>query len=152
MFVFTMHMTSICEKKKFGRSAAYSCTTNVFIEFHHFVKKEWTQLQTKQLKQNIFTSMRIYGFSKTELSHSFVIKITTIVTRYPTFKKIKSPVTGKPLFRRKWTFLDKLDLSEAIKWPLFKSLSLQLWICPKFVNGFFSTLQVFSFAQKFHIS
>ena len=101
MFVFTMHMTSICEKKKFGRSAAYSCTTNVFIEFHHFVKKEWTELQTKQLKQNIFTSMRIYGFSKTELSHSFVIKITTIVTRYPTFKKIKSPVTGKPLFRRK---------------------------------------------------
>ena len=40
---------------------AYSCRTNVFIQFHHFVKKEQTQLKTKQLKQNIFKSIGIYG-------------------------------------------------------------------------------------------
>ena len=41
---------------------AYACRTNVFIEFHHFIKKEEAQLKTKQLKQNIFKSMGIYGF------------------------------------------------------------------------------------------
>ena len=47
--------------KKFGRSTAYSCRTNVFIEFHFFMKKNKTQLKTKQLKQNIFKSVGIYG-------------------------------------------------------------------------------------------
>ena len=47
----------------FGRSTAYSCRTDSFIEFHHFMKKEKTQLKTKQRKQNIFKSMGIYGFS-----------------------------------------------------------------------------------------
>ena len=27
-------------RKNFGRSTAHSCRTNVFIEFHHFMKKE----------------------------------------------------------------------------------------------------------------
>ena len=57
-------MALICEKKKFG---TYSCLTNVFIELDHFMKKEWKQLKTKQLKQNIFKSMGIYGFSKTDI-------------------------------------------------------------------------------------
>ena len=39
-----------------------SCRTNFFIEFHHFMRKEWTQLKTKQLKQNIFKS--VIGFCK----------------------------------------------------------------------------------------
>ena len=39
---------------------------NFFIESRHFMKKEKTQLKTKQLKQNIFKSMGIYcmGFRK----------------------------------------------------------------------------------------
>ena len=28
------------------------------------MKKEWIQLKTKQLKQNIFKSMGVYGFSQ----------------------------------------------------------------------------------------
>ena len=35
--IFTMHMMSIRDKKKL---------TNDFIEFHQFIKKEWTQLKT----------------------------------------------------------------------------------------------------------
>ena len=34
-----------------------------FIEFHHFIKKEQTQLKTKQLEQNIFQSVGTYEFS-----------------------------------------------------------------------------------------
>ena len=33
---------NLSEKKMFGISAGYSCRTNVFIEFHHLKKKEWT--------------------------------------------------------------------------------------------------------------
>ena len=33
-------INSISEKKKFGRGTAYSCKTNVLIEFHYFMKKE----------------------------------------------------------------------------------------------------------------
>ena len=35
--IFMTYMTSVCEKKKFGRSTAYSCRTNVFLNF--FEKK-----------------------------------------------------------------------------------------------------------------
>ena len=41
-------------QKKFSRSTAFSCRVNAFMEFHHFMKKEYTQLKTKQLEQNIF--------------------------------------------------------------------------------------------------
>ena len=37
----------------------------------------------------------------------------------------ENAITLKPLFRTKSTFLSKLDLSEAITWQLFKSLSLR---------------------------
>ena len=40
--------------------------------------------------------------------------------------KIVKPRDDKLLFRRKWIFLSKLDLSEAINWQLFKYLSLRL--------------------------
>ena len=35
---FTMHMTWICEEKKFGKSMAYSFRANIFIEFSSFYK------------------------------------------------------------------------------------------------------------------
>ena len=40
--------------------------------------------------------------------------------------KIVKPPDDKLLFRRKWIFLGKLDLSEAINWQLFKYLSMRL--------------------------
>ena len=44
---------------------ACSCTTNLFIEFYHFMKKEQTQLKTKQLKQkNILNQWEFMGFHK----------------------------------------------------------------------------------------
>ena len=49
-------------RKKVRQKYCYSCRTNIFIEFHHFMKKEQKQLQIKQLKQNIFKSTGIYGF------------------------------------------------------------------------------------------
>ena len=55
------HMMSICEEKVWV-SMAYSCRTNVFIELPRFMKNELIQLKTKQIKQNIFKSMGIYGF------------------------------------------------------------------------------------------
>ena len=56
-------------EKNLDRSTAYSCRTNVFhqsfiIGFHQFMKKDKIQLKTKQLKQNIFKSMGVYGFSQ----------------------------------------------------------------------------------------
>ena len=36
---------------------------DMFIEMQYFLKKEYTQLQTKQLVHNIFKSMGIYWFS-----------------------------------------------------------------------------------------
>ena len=41
-----------------------------------------------------------------------------IITRYPTSKGIKNAITWKLLFRRKLTFLSKLDLSEAITFQI----------------------------------
>ena len=39
--------------------------TDIFIEFHHFMKKEWTQLKTKQSKQSIFLNQwESMGFCK----------------------------------------------------------------------------------------
>ena len=46
-------MTSIYEKKNLGRSAAYSCRANVLYDFIILRKKQWTQMKTKQLKQDI---------------------------------------------------------------------------------------------------
>ena len=60
-------MTSIYENKKFGKRTAYSCRANAFIEFYHFMKKELTHLKIKQHKQSIFKSVRIYGFSGTDI-------------------------------------------------------------------------------------
>ena len=38
--------------------------------------------------------------------------------RYPTSKGIKNAITWKSVFKRKSTFLSKIDLSEAITWLL----------------------------------
>ena len=44
---------------------ACSCTTNLFIEFYHFMKKEQVQLKTKQLKQKyILNQWESMGFHK----------------------------------------------------------------------------------------
>ena len=55
-------MTSICEKKSSAQvwliHAELMSLQNLIILW----KKEQTQLKTKQLKQNIFKSMEIYGF------------------------------------------------------------------------------------------
>ena len=37
------------------------------IEFYQFIKKGYTQLWAKQIKQNIFKSMGIYGMGFNEL-------------------------------------------------------------------------------------
>ena len=57
-------MMSVCDKKKFGRSTAYSCGTNVFLlsTISSFYEKRKGIVKTKQPKQNIFKSMKIYGF------------------------------------------------------------------------------------------
>ena len=41
-------------------------------------------------------------------------KFAIIIRRYSTFKRIKNYITWKPLFRRKSTYLSRLDLLEAI--------------------------------------
>ena len=56
------HMMSICEKNVWHKHNLFK-QKNFFIEFHHFMETKLTQLETKQLKQNIFKSMGIYGFS-----------------------------------------------------------------------------------------
>ena len=53
--VFTTHRRQSVRKKN-QRGTLYS------IERYRFMKKEYTQLWTKQIKQNIFKSMGIYGF------------------------------------------------------------------------------------------
>ena len=61
--VFTMYMASICEKKMIG------CTI-YSIEFYHFMKSEYTQMWTKQIKQNIFKLMGSIDFSGLSISKS----------------------------------------------------------------------------------
>ena len=51
-------------KKKIGRSTAYSCKTNIFIQFHRFKKKQSTQLNPKPVKQDILNQWGSKGFPK----------------------------------------------------------------------------------------
>ena len=46
-------MTLIYEKKNLGRSTAYSYRANVLYTFIILRKKQWAQMKTKQLKQDI---------------------------------------------------------------------------------------------------
>ena len=55
-----------------------------------------------------------FAMSQKKLSCSFLNKVYDNFTRSPTSEGIKSAITWKPLFRRKSTFLSKLDLSEAL--------------------------------------
>ena len=48
--IFDVYSVSLLHKN-FGKSTAYSCRTNILIWFHHFKKKQYTQLKTKQVKQ-----------------------------------------------------------------------------------------------------
>ena len=58
------YMMSIVEKK-LRIYMACSCTTNLFIEFYYFMKKEQVQLKTKQLKQkNTLNQWESMGFHK----------------------------------------------------------------------------------------
>ena len=57
-----MHMTSICEKKMSAEVQLIHAEEICLLNFIIFWKKDHTQLKTKQLKQNIFRSMEIYGF------------------------------------------------------------------------------------------
>ena len=41
-----MRMTLSVRKKKLVRSTAYSCRTNIFIEFHHVIKKKKKKIDT----------------------------------------------------------------------------------------------------------
>ena len=43
-----------------------------------------------------------------------ICKFATIVINYLASKRMKNAITWKQIFRRKLTFLSKLDLSEAI--------------------------------------
>ena len=65
--IFLLYFYEACNvnlwEKKFVRSTAYLCRTDVFIKCHHFVIKKQTEVKAKQFKLNIFKSMRIYGFS-----------------------------------------------------------------------------------------
>ena len=54
---------SSCEKKISAEVRLIHAEQMSFTEFRHFMKKEYTQLKTKQLKQSIFKSTGIYGFS-----------------------------------------------------------------------------------------
>ena len=45
---------------------------------------------------------------------ALICKFATIVINYPASKTMKNAITWKYIFRRKLTFLSKLDLSEAI--------------------------------------
>ena len=51
-------------------------------------------------------------YSKIQTNH-LQTKFAAIITWYPTFKRIKKSYSFKQLFRRKWTFLGELDLSEV---------------------------------------
>ena len=72
--------------------------------------------QIGKICQNISKSDIILWSPENNCCAHLQTKFTTIVTRYPTSKGIKSAITWKPLFRRKSIFLSKLDFSEAITW------------------------------------
>ena len=80
--------------------------------------------QWEKYSKNINPSDLILWYSKNNWRVHLYIKFTTIVTRYATSKRIKM-LTWKLFFRKKSTCLCKLDLSEAITWQLFKSMSLR---------------------------
>ena len=81
--------------------------------------------QSEKYSKNINPSNLILWYSKSNWRVHLYIKFTTIVTRYPTSKRTKM-LTWKLFFRKKSTCFCKLDLSEAITWQLFKSMSVRL--------------------------
>ena len=50
----------------------------------------------------------------------------TIVTRCLTSKRKENAIKWKPSFKRKWTFLSKVDLSETISWQFFCKINVNL--------------------------
>ena len=79
-----------------------------------------TIMKLKHQLKKIFWKYKLirqyFVMSQKYLSWSFVNKFHDL-TRYPTTKRTKYAVIWKPLFRRKWTFLNKLDLLEADNFP-----------------------------------
>ena len=67
-----------------------------------------------------------FVMSQKQLPCSFSNNVYDNYKKVSCSKGIKNAITWKPLFRRKSTVLGKLDLSEAITWQFFKSLSLRL--------------------------
>ena len=71
-------MVYICEKK-IQQSAAYSCRTNIFTyKFYRFKKKQYTELKTKQFKEDILNQWESMGFPKL-ISHVTISKMLTAV-------------------------------------------------------------------------
>ena len=72
-------MTLIYEEKNLGRSTAYSCQANVLYNFITLKKKQWTQMKTKQLKQDILNHQESTGVPrlnaqlKLELAYYFMV-------------------------------------------------------------------------------
>ena len=57
-------MTLIYEEKNLGRSTAYSCQANLLYNFITLKKKQWTQMKTKQLKQDILNYQESIGLPR----------------------------------------------------------------------------------------
>ena len=70
--------------------------------------------QSEKYSENINQSEIILRCSKNNCRTHLETKFTTIITKHPTSERKKNGITCKPLFRRKSTFLSKLNLSEAI--------------------------------------
>ena len=108
---------------KFSR--CYFKASTLSLSFYH-VEKYY---------ENINQSDIIFQCPENNCRAHLWTKFTTVIGRYPTTsKRIKHIITWKTLYRRKWTFLSKLDLLEAIHWKQFKSLSLQvsaIWLKTK---------------------
>ena len=57
-------MTSICEKKISAEVRLIHAEQISFYKFHHFKKKQYTQLKTKQVKHDILNQWKSMDFPK----------------------------------------------------------------------------------------
>ena len=85
---------------------------------------------SKTINQKIFRKYNpirhYFVMSRKWLSCPFANEVYDNYNKVSYLQESKNAITWKPLFKRKSTFLSKLDLSIAITWQLFKSLSLRL--------------------------
>ena len=93
----------ICEKKNSAEVRLIPAKQMPFYEFHHFMKKEQTQLKTKQLKENIFKSVVIYGLAYTvyrkrhnKITHQQKIQIKILIAMLDFLSRIRYLSNLKP--------------------------------------------------------